>query len=76
MRFSRLTAVLAAFVALGGFAPAVGAAHPGHPHAPARHGPAPHKMVRAHHGSHIPQGGGGDADPDNSGAPSDGDGNV
>jgi len=58
---ARRIAVILAVMALGG-AGGISAAIAGHPH----HG--------HHHG--IPQHNGGDHDADNSGAPSDGDGNV
>ena len=44
--------------------------------APATHAPAAHGSTAKHRTAGIPQGGGGDHDGDNSGGPSDGDGNI
>lgn len=43
---------------------------------PASHAPAVHSSTAKHKSPGIPQGGAGDHDGDNSGGPSDGDGNI
>jgi hypothetical protein len=64
---NRLAAALILLaVGAAGAAPATAATQ-------AKHRPPPHPYP---HQSGIPQHGGGDHDPDNNGAPSDGDGNV
>ena len=52
-----------------------GAAAPATTHHAATHAPA-HAPAHPAHANPIPQGNGGDHDPDNNGGPSDGDGNI